>query len=206
MILSTILPRDKNLRPTGPKYTADERLSSNRNIGLINEKLQKISSRVPGLYVVEHPQFLTDDNFKRFTDCRRRSHLNFKRTPIVVSNIESAILEVRRDLLEAEFDMLQQLQTSRTIFDENMDAVIQSEQSISTSEEKLPYSDVVRYGEARPQHVIASKPALEQTEKSIPGPTISRRQQPQKRQRTNRHHVTNKLVNKQPAVPLNQCA
>ena len=128
MILSTILPRDKNLRPTGPQYTEEELLSINRNIGLINEKLQIISSRVPGLYVVEHPQFLTDDDFINDSLLAADGlHLNFEGTPIAVSNIESAILEVRRDLLKAEFDMLQQLETS--MLDENVDAVIQGEEA-----------------------------------------------------------------------------
>ena len=129
-------------------------------------------------------------------------HLNFEGTPIAVSNIESAILEVRRDLLKAEFDMLQQLETS--MLDENVDVVIQGEQSISTSEEKLPYSEFLRYGEERSQAVLASKTEtnVRQTANSIPGLKISPRQKPQKGQRTNRHHVINTLVKKQPAVPL----
>ena len=111
------------------------------NIGLINEKPQIISSRVPGLYVVEHPQFLTDDDFINESSLSADGlHLSFEGPPIAVSNIESAILEVRRDLLKAECDMLQQLETS--MLDENVDIVIQGEQNISTSEEKLPYSDV----------------------------------------------------------------
>ena len=90
MILSTILPRDKNLRPTGPQYTEEELLSINKNTSLINET---ISSRVPGLYVVKHPQILTEDDFINDSLLAADGlHLNF-----AVSNIESAILEVRRD-------------------------------------------------------------------------------------------------------------
>ena len=84
---------------------------------------------------------------------------------------------MRRDLLKAEFDMLQQLETP--MLDENVDAVIQGEQSISTSEEKLPYSDLLRYGEERLQPVLASKTEtnVRQTANSISRLKISRRQQ-----------------------------
>ena len=105
MILSTILPRDRNLRPTGRNYTEEELLDINETIGIINEELQKISYRYPDLYVVEHPQFLLDDDF--ISDDLLAAdglHLSFEGTPIVVSNIESVILEVRRDLLKEVTD------------------------------------------------------------------------------------------------------
>ena len=95
MILSTILPRDRNLRPTGRNYTEEDILDINDTIGIVNEELKKMSSRVPGLYVVEHPQFPLDDDFINDDLLAADGlYLCFEGAPIIVSNIESAILEV----------------------------------------------------------------------------------------------------------------
>lgn len=107
--MSTFLPRTENLRSADPKSKSDELLDINNNSCVINGKLLSVSSFVSSLYVVEHPQFLTKDNnindslFTR--DCL---HLSFEGTEAVVSNTESAILEVGRDMMiKTAIEMLQ---------------------------------------------------------------------------------------------------
>ena len=169
MVLSTILPRDRNLRSTGRQYTNQELHHLNCTIGIINEQLQKISARVPGLYIVDHPQFLLEDDFINDDLLSADGlHLSFEGTPVVVSNIESAIMEVRREILK-----------------EAPDYIIAPKQIYSTSGEKLAYSDVVRYGEERPQPIIV--PSSNQTTNNV---TNSKRE-PYMRQRPNQKAMLN---------------
>ena len=170
MVLSTILPRDRNLRSTGRQYTNQELHHLNCTIGIINEQLQKISARVPGLYIVDHPQFLLEDDFINDDLLSADGlHLSFEGTPVVVSNIESAIMEVRREILK-----------------EAPDYIIAPKQIYSTSGEKLAYSDVVRYGEERPQPIIV--PSSNQTTNNV---TNSKRE-PYMRQRPNQKAMLNR--------------
>ena len=188
VVLSTILPRDVNLGKTGTHYTAKEFLSINSSIGVINEALQKISSRVPGLYVVDHPQFLHDNDFINDSLLAADGlHLNFEGTRVAVSNFESAILEVRRDLVKAEFEKLQQQEIS--VPDHSMEIDIQCEQRLSTAKDILPFSDVVRFGDTKPQPVIVPKVPLKRNVRQTPEPTPSRQQPTQKRQKSSSRFV-----------------
>ena len=122
------------------------------------------------MYIVDHPQFLLEDDFINDDLLSADGlHLSFEGTPVVVSNIESAIMEVRREILK-----------------EAPDYIIAPKQIYSTSGEKLAYSDVVRYGEERPQPIIV--PSSNQTTNNV---TNSKRE-PYMRQRPNQKAMLNR--------------
>ena len=59
IILSTILPRDLNLRQGGAQYSKSEIVVIKEDIFYINEQLKDYSKVFESFYILEHPQFVT---------------------------------------------------------------------------------------------------------------------------------------------------
>ena len=160
VLISTILPIVSNLRPTGTHYSIEELDDINKDIDEINESLKKSAQSQDGVFVVEHPQFI--DSAGRIQDSLLSAdgvHLSFEGTPIVVGNIESAIIETQRTQDMKVYNNI----TDRSQSDES--EVFYSNQSVESEvyynsdsgvneEKRLSYANVVRFCDKREQPVL----------------------------------------------------
>ena len=193
-----------NLRQSGKNYSSHDLLRINEDIFLINKYLRQVSSKVHGLYTVDHPQFETNSGFINDSLLAADGlHLSFEGTRTVVSNIESAILEVRNDLSADKISHSDVL--SHEVMVDLDEDTLQSD-CLATSLEirrnispqKLSYADVLRYGEAKPKTEVK----VNLTEENIPrgysskSPSIDQSLSRKKRYHSNRHSGEQRSVKK----------
>lgn len=112
----------------------------NEDIFNINRELKNFESSNDSVVIVEHPQFITPSN--KINDSLLAAdglHLSFEGTRVLVENIESAIIEVKHTMFENQ------------AWRKNHQHDSSEDHSLTLKNERLTYSDVVKFGEEKKQ-------------------------------------------------------
>ena len=191
--MSSILP----LRSTGYHPTIKELNSLNDDISYINDKLRRRASAVPNLRIIDHPQFVNAHGFVNdYLLAADGLYLSFEGTVTVVRNFESAMWEVKYSNI---VNKVNKLFNDTEVVMPNTETSVPSVSVLSArdspKDDKLPYSDVVRFGDKRDQPVLRSRTEISCARPNIQNTVVKRRGTVnRKRRRENRTPPTYRSI------------